>query len=516
MPSKTREVGLYRFIARLGSNDFDETFLVQHKEYDTLSVIKKPNPRLETDQEWCDRFRQRAHLWLRLEHPNLINIQSVFEEKGVPYLVMEYLPGESLRVLSQILLQYRYQLRPAATAEIFYALANGLDCFHQVKNDDGNLINPVHGGVKLRNTFICYDGRVKLLDFTTIKEGGFASETADIKTDVFDLGLCIWQLVTGIRPDHNLSDLSVRATTDHENFTTILNTKHANYPIKLRSILTTCLEINSERRFQSAGALRHALLSYTKETKEQRNHPALDYILKHLIHKRKRIRNAMVQSAIQDPHWNDYLLKNPGDQDALPEKKAPPRPISKPKSPEKEKIEKETPFFMQRMPLTILLAGILILFAVLATLLWPSKSKNGPLFPKQIGTIETGPKIEQLEEPTPSTTDSDQLKPVDDKDDNTDAPKSDDQIMSEGAEPDQTIQPEDITKNNTMGYLRLKTQPQTSVYLKKEFMGNTPIEDMELTPGWHDFELINKKANISRVFRVRIHKGQVSSHTIIY
>src|SRR5262245_57509994 len=86
----------YRLIARLGSGGMASVYLARHVMIERLSAIKFLRADLGNDPRYKDRFLREARAVNRINHPNIVEITDYGEADGLAYLVMEYVPGESL------------------------------------------------------------------------------------------------------------------------------------------------------------------------------------------------------------------------------------------------------------------------------------------------------------------------------------------------------------------------------------------------------------------------------------
>lgn len=204
--------GRYRLIAPLGSGGMASVYLARHVLIDRLSAIKVLHPQLVIDRDYKDRFLREARAVNRINHPNIVEISDYGEADGLAYLVMEYVPGESLaRHLDRSTISWE------RAASIGFQVAQALGRAHEM--------DVVHRDLKPANVLIVQDrgGRdmVKLTDFGAAKilgaatltrstialgtPGYFAPEYIELgqvdgRTDLFALGIILYEAVAGERP----------------------------------------------------------------------------------------------------------------------------------------------------------------------------------------------------------------------------------------------------------------------------------------------------------------------------
>ena len=177
-----------------------------------------------TKEELCghaDAVRSslnEARLAARMNHPNIVQVYEVYQENGVPVIVMEYLDGLSLsRVVRQgTPVGQTLQLALSVLCKVL----EGVRYAHGLSDFDGTPLGIVHRDISPQNVMLTYDGQVKLVDFGTAKlmEGGEQSlsgmlrgklgymppeqvcaEVIDGRVDVFAVGVMLWEAIAGRR-----------------------------------------------------------------------------------------------------------------------------------------------------------------------------------------------------------------------------------------------------------------------------------------------------------------------------
>ncbi|HEY5956642.1 MAG TPA: serine/threonine-protein kinase, partial [Polyangiaceae bacterium] len=178
-------------------------------------------------------FKDEARLAALLNHPNVVQTNEVGEDDGNIYTVMEYLEGETLQGV------LNYVKRSKATEgltldmriRVVIDVLNGLHYTHELRDFSGHPLSLVHRDVSPHNIFITYDGSIKLLDFGIAKTTSASSTThvgtikgkvaymapeqvanpnrISRKTDIFQVGLVLWEGVIGHRIWEGLMDCDV-------------------------------------------------------------------------------------------------------------------------------------------------------------------------------------------------------------------------------------------------------------------------------------------------------------------
>src|SRR5215470_551177 len=178
-------------------------------------VIKRVRPGLAGDPDFVRMFIAEARVASRLNHANLVHIFDFDKHEDTYYLAMEYVRGHSLWELRR-----RCQERGVE-------VARGLAYAHRL-TENGQSLGLVHRDVTPHNVLLSFDGAVKLTDFGIAKAGGRATtsgmlkgkfaymspeqargDTVDARTDVFALGVTLWELLTGARLFEGDGDVAV-------------------------------------------------------------------------------------------------------------------------------------------------------------------------------------------------------------------------------------------------------------------------------------------------------------------
>ncbi|MCA9568009.1 MAG: serine/threonine protein kinase [Myxococcales bacterium] len=185
-----------------------------------LVVVKRILPTLAHRTDFVDMFVSEARVAMLLQHPNIVQTYDVGEDEEGFYLVMEYLEGADLRrVLSQ--LQHDRRSIPKELAiQVMIGVLAGLHYAHTKSDADGKPLGVVHRDVSPHNTFVTWDGSVKLLDFgVALASTNLAEEDEDLvqgklrymspeqclnapvdpRSDVYAAGVMLYELLTGRR-----------------------------------------------------------------------------------------------------------------------------------------------------------------------------------------------------------------------------------------------------------------------------------------------------------------------------
>lgn len=276
--------GRYTLLRKIASGGMGQVLLGKKGAdgFEKLVVIKRILPHLVEDEEFFAMFQDEARITMRLDHPNIARINEFGEEHGIHFIEMEYVAGEDLRRLDK---RARAAGTPIPLGVILRVIADaaaGLDFAHKAKDSKGNALNLVHRDVSPQNVLIGFDGSVKLIDFGVAKAIGRAQHTAtgilkgkfpymspeqadgrdiDARSDVFSLGIVLWELLVGRRLFKGESDVQTQRLVKACQVPAP-STLAPALSSELDDIVLKSLARNKEHRYKDAAAFRMALEEY--------------------------------------------------------------------------------------------------------------------------------------------------------------------------------------------------------------------------------------------------------------
>ena len=272
------KLGQYVVQTLIGAGGMGEVYRARDSELKRDVAIKVLPASLTRDTDRLRRFQLEAQAAAALNHPNILSIFHIGQQDGSPYIVTEFLQGETLR---DRLRHGPMRLRPAL--DIAIPVAKGLAAAHEK--------GIAHRDLKPENLFLTKDGHVKILDFGLAKlmpgrsasnagstmslrdhtDAGqvlgtvgymspeqVRSEPADARSDIFSLGCVLYEMLTGKRAFHKPTSAETMSAILNEDPPAASDITPTIHPA-LQRVVHRCLEKAPERRFQSASDLAFAL-----------------------------------------------------------------------------------------------------------------------------------------------------------------------------------------------------------------------------------------------------------------
>jgi serine/threonine protein kinase len=259
-------------------------------------VVKRILPHVANDPRFVEMFLHEAELAMNLSHPNLCAIYEFGEQDGEYFIAMEWVRGVSITQMHKALFE-RGDAGIAApvVARVGAEIADALHYAHQARDQEGRPLKLVHRDVTPDNIMVSFDGKVKLLDFGVAKaasqrlkteagmlKGKFAYMSPeqyqgleiDGRADVFSLGACLYEAVTGLALFHRASEYETMGAIVGEDPAPRTRKYKPEVPPGLDEIIAKALEKNRDVRYQSAKDLHDAIERFF--VKEGKVFPARD------------------------------------------------------------------------------------------------------------------------------------------------------------------------------------------------------------------------------------------------
>ena len=263
-----KQISHYSIISKIASGGMAIIYLATDTRTNTKVAIKVLKEEVSDKEKILDRFKQEG--LLKLGHPNIVKILDAGTYNNNPYIVMEYIEGQDLEVY----IKQRGKLDINTALDIFTQLLSALSYVHSK--------DIIHRDIKPKNILIDKSGKVKLTDFGIAKSlyshvktstGGYLgapaysspeqmdSLTIDNRSDIYSLGITLYEMLTGVNPFSSTSITSLIK----EKFTgryRKINAYRSDVPPHILSVVDKCIAVKPKDRFGSVGEIITALSKY--------------------------------------------------------------------------------------------------------------------------------------------------------------------------------------------------------------------------------------------------------------
>ncbi|MEQ1826686.1 MAG: serine/threonine-protein kinase [Pirellula sp.] len=259
--------GPYKVLYMIGAGTFARVFRAVHKETGRVVAVKVLRRRHRDQMVQVEQFLREGRMGLQLRHPNIVTIHEIENDPRSPYLVMEFVEGETLREILKI----RGKFAPLDALKIMHDICSGLDFAYQK--------GITHRDLKLSNVLVHSSGRCKLVDFGLAAladvstpeaiadcpsaraidyaalERGTAVRKGDSRSDIYFSGIVLYNVVSGkpalVETRDRLQRLSVSRFLEIPP----LNSIAPDLPDSIYSICNKAIEFDPEKRYQTPGAM---------------------------------------------------------------------------------------------------------------------------------------------------------------------------------------------------------------------------------------------------------------------
>ncbi len=280
-------LGRYEVVGHLATGGMAEVFLCKlhgPNGFQRAVVVKRTLPYLARQKQFVDMFVDEARIISRIRHPNVVQVQELAQDQDDLLLVLEYLEGESMASLMRRAKLNGVTISPALGAHLVSLACAGLHAAHELTADDGTPYGLVHRDVSPQNLFVTFAGEVKVLDFgiATAKDRESRTEAGqskgkleymspeqsngeplDRRSDVFALGIVLYELVTGKRLFRRASPLATLEAIHREPIVRPSRTTEG-IPGELDRIVLTALARDPQDRFSTAAEMARELQLFAR------------------------------------------------------------------------------------------------------------------------------------------------------------------------------------------------------------------------------------------------------------
>jgi len=274
-----------------------------------ILVIKRIQAGFGSNKEFQEMFKSEIQVTMGFNHPNIVQVYDFGEELGQPFIAMELVDGRNLRQLITESRNRQQKIPIDLAAYMIEQSCSGLHYAHTFKDKvTGQPYNIIHRDISPQNIIVSYDGVIKVIDFGIAKANverentragvikgkpsylspeQVVGDVLDARSDVFSLGIVLWELLTGIK-------LFKAKSNDNEFVVLKMIESCATYvkppsrfnnqvPSELDEVVMKSLAKNKNQRYQNADDFRKALRRFLAVHSPHTGNSELSIFMKRLF-----------------------------------------------------------------------------------------------------------------------------------------------------------------------------------------------------------------------------------------
>jgi serine/threonine-protein kinase len=289
-----QQVKNFRIERVIGSGGMADLFLAKDLVLKRQVVIKVLNPRFSGEERYSEHFLREARIQANLENPHIVQVLSLFNYEGRPCIVMQHIEGTDLDRVIKKAKQFKKEkgekgaLSIERAVHIFLQILEGIGFVHKYRI--------IHGDIKPANILLNEQGRVKVADFGLsfllrsersgeagvpaagtpyyISPEQIMDDRVDMRTDIYSLGITLFNMLTGKLPFGNIKNTSELIELHLEGVRDRAGDVLETFPdASLRSAILKAVERDPDKRYQSC-------LEFSLALKEERPYEMYSELLR--------------------------------------------------------------------------------------------------------------------------------------------------------------------------------------------------------------------------------------------
>ncbi len=332
--------GPYKLLERVAVGGMAEVFKATQSGiggFEKIIAVKRLLSHLSRDKSLVDMFIHEAKLAAPLSHPHIVQIFGLGQLAQSYYIAMEYVHGRDLRTIHRRASDRGIKLPLDLCTVVASRIAGALGYAHKRRDREGRALRIVHRDVSPQNILVSFDGDVKLTDFGIAKAASRATVTnvgllrgklsymspeqamgkpISHRSDIFCLGIVLYELVTGRRPLVGNSEITLLQAIRQ---CRIVSPREINprIPEKLERVIMKALEPDPDQRYQDALGLQRAL-DHSLGDHEPATEKELSRLMDVLFESNERDKTLEAASEVRDEDTGQIEVDLDGDEAPAP------------------------------------------------------------------------------------------------------------------------------------------------------------------------------------------------------
>lgn len=339
LAKEPQKFGRYVLLGHIADGGMASVYLAQLRgehRFAKWVALKVVHERHANDARFERMFLTEARFAGRIQHPSVAQVFDFGKVNGTCYLAMEYMSGETLHAAMKRAGAQHDPIPLTLAARIISNTAMALHAAHELHDDTGKPAGILHRDVSPQNIFLLFSGQTKLMDFGIAKslapdenddltevgelKGKFAYmspeqltlKEVDRRSDVFSLGVVLWELACGVRLFHRRSEAETAVAVIHDPIPRP-STMRAGFPAELERIVMKALERDVEDRYATAAELTTDLEEFIASSGKVAGAPQAARWLEELFPDGKEEHSTTLRHASELLARNEHLISGEVD-----------------------------------------------------------------------------------------------------------------------------------------------------------------------------------------------------------
>ena len=337
------EESRYILAKKIARGGMAEIFLGKHigeDGFQRLVAIKRILPHYSQEQEFCQMFRDEAHIGKRLQHANIVRVEGFEEVDGSYAMIMEFVDGADVRTLLHAIEQARKRLPLPMACFIIAEAARGLHYAHtKIDEVTQQPLGIVHRDISPQNILVSYEGEIKVTDFgiadaesklTDTRPGivkgkysymspeQISAKSVDQRTDVFALSIVLWEMLAMRRLFQGENEVDTIQRVKNCRIDQELRQLNPEVDEELDAILKKGLARDLKKRYRTAADFEKDIRRYMSRKFPEFTPEDLGEFLKKIMENRRSETAADIKKTLTDtnlrPGRKSSSSNHPGDQ----------------------------------------------------------------------------------------------------------------------------------------------------------------------------------------------------------
>lgn len=543
--SPIAQLGRYTILFRFAAGGMAEVFVGRLRGaggFEKPVAIKRMLPSLAEETRFVDMFLDEARIAAMITSPNVVPTLDVdTDDEGAPYIVMELVVGASLSQLQRGMTRQHLQVPIPVAVEVIAQAAQGLHDAHDATRPSGERLELVHRDVSPQNILVGVDGRARIMDFGIARalervtqtstgevKGKLAymapeqllGQTLDRRTDIWALGVVLWEVLMGRRLFRGSSDgetvqrvMNDRIAKPSEAGAPYRTTSMPAIPKSLDRIVAKATAREAHQRFATAAELADAIEDVLHEEGARAGGKEVQDWMREVFADRRAMREAMLRKEMPEGIVPSVELETartlvtPKPDVNFSNAQTTPRAVAPPPPPPKAARETK--------PWQLALVGGAALGATLAFGMWLGRTNETPA-PPQLHALPPmptraepalTPTARELSQPVPSQVAAEPsqhaVEPSQVAVEPSQVAAEPSQVAVEPSQPlvetpisepvqnaprPRDVRPRPPVESRATGNINVLAIPPARIYLRGRALGETPLANVSLPVGTHELE----------------------------